>query len=71
MTIRILNAANKRCIESFAFENASLDAFMNWAMKWDLSPKQMQAIFKLSDEDPKRIIEVTLKGAIDWAPIGG
>jgi len=44
---------------------------MNWAMKWDLSPKQMQAIFKLSDEDPKRIIEVTLKGAIDWAPIGG
>lgn len=70
MTIRIVNAQNKRCIEVFSLENQSLDSFMTWSTKWNLSPKQMQAIFKINETEPTKVIEVALKGDVDWSPLG-
>lgn len=70
MTIRILNAQNKRCIEAFSLENLSLDGFIAWANKWDLSPKLINSIFKFHEENPSKNIDVELKGSIDWSPLG-
>lgn len=70
MTIRIMNAQNKRCIEAFSFENASLDAFLTWVTNWNIGAKEIECLIKCNDEGPGKIHDVWLKGEIDWSPIG-